>query len=91
MLAASPENPELVDLIKAAQAQINQDHEELIAEIQRRMPGRHAATPRMMRMLNQNVMFGFVLEDLAENPITDDELNEFLLEFYRRMVDPEVE
>lgn len=88
VLAASPENPELARLIRETQTRINREHESLIDLIQSRMPGHHVASARIMRMLNQNVMFGFVLEDLTDDPISDDELDAFLLEFYQRMLDP---
>ena len=88
VLAASPENPELARLIRETQTRINREHESLIDLIRSRMPGRHVPSARIMRMLNQNVMFGFLLEDLADDPISEDELDEFLLEFYRRMYDP---
>jgi hypothetical protein len=42
-------------------------------------------------MLNQNVMFGFLLEDLTDNPISQDELDEFLLEFFERMYEPHLD
>ena len=43
----------------------------------------------MMRMLNQAVSFGFVMEDLSDEPIDEEELDAFLLEFYRRVIDPD--
>lgn len=43
----------------------------------------------MMRMLNQNVIFGFVIEDLVDDPIANEELNEFLTMFYDRMFEPD--
>jgi AcrR family transcriptional regulator len=85
VLAASPENPELQQMIKESQSRINDEHESLIEQIRTRMPGRHLPSVRMMRMLNQNVMFGFVIEDLVDDPIADQELNEFLTMFYGRM------
>lgn len=89
VLAASPENPQLAQLIRETQTRINREHEELIALIQERMPGHHVVSPRMMRMLNQAVSFGFVMEDLSDEPIDEEELDAFLLEFYRRVIDPE--
>jgi hypothetical protein len=88
VLAASPENPELAQLIRETQNRINREHESLIDLIRTRMPGRHVPSARVMRMLNQNVMFGFLLEDLTDNPISQDELDEFLLEFFERMYEP---
>ena len=91
VLAASPENPELREMIKASQARINAEHESLIELIRSRMPGRHLPTVRMMRMLNQNVIFGFVIEDLVDDPVSDEELREFLTMFYSRVYEPEVD
>ena len=87
VLAASPENPELRRMIKESQSRINREHESLIELIRTRMPGRHLPSARIMRMLNQNVIFGFVIEDLTDEPVTDEELNEFLVMFYDRMVE----
>ena len=89
VLAASPENPELRDMIKASQSRINAEHESIIELIRSRMPGRHFPSVRMMRMLNQNVIFGFVIEDLVDDPIENEELNEFLTMFYDRMFEPD--
>ena len=89
VLAASPENPELRQMIKKSQSRISRDHESLIELIRSRMPGRHLPSARMMRMLNQNVIFGFVIEDLTDEPVTDEELNEFLVMFYGRMYEPD--
>ena len=89
VLAASPENPELRQMIKESQSRINREHESLIELIRSRMPGRHLPSVRMMRMLNQNVIFGFVIEDLTDEPVTDEELNEFLVMFYGRMYEPD--
>jgi hypothetical protein len=90
-LAASPENPELAQLIRETQNRINREHESLIDLIRTRMPGRHVPSARIMRMLNQNVMFGFLLEDLTDNPVSQDELDEFLLEFFERMYEPHLD
>lgn len=51
------------------------------------MPGSHVVSPRMIPMLNQAVSFGFVIEDLSDEPIGEEELDAFLLEFYRRVID----
>jgi AcrR family transcriptional regulator len=91
VLAASPENPELAQLIRETQNRINREHESLIDLIRTRMPGRHVPSARVMRMLNQNVMFGFLLEDLTDNPVSQDELDEFLLEFFERMYEPHLD
>ena len=85
VLAASPENPELRRMITESQTRINREHESLIALVRSRMPGRHLPSARIMRMLNQNVIFGFVIEDLVDDPISDAELREFLVTFYGRM------
>ena len=87
VLAASPENPELRAMIKESQSRINAEHESLIELIRSRMPGRHLPSVRIMRMLNQNVIFGFVIEDLTHEPVTDEELNEFLRMFYDRVIE----
>jgi len=89
VLAASPENPELRAMIKASQSRINAEHESLIELVRSRMPGRHLPSVRMMRMLNQNVIFGFVIEDLVDDPVSDEELREFLTMFYSRVYEPE--
>ena len=85
VLAASPENPELREMIKASQSRINAEHESLIELVRSRMPGRHLPSVRMMRMLNQNVIFGFVIEDLVDDPVSDEELRDFLTMFYTRV------
>ena len=36
-------------------------------------------------MLNQNVIFGFVIEDLTDDPVSDEELRDFLTMFYTRV------
>lgn len=89
VLAASPENPELRRMINESQTRINREHESLIALVRSRMPGRHLPSARIMRMLNQNVIFGFVIEDLVDDPISDAELREFLVMFYGRMYEPD--
>ena len=89
VLAASPDNPELKAVIKEAQSRTNAEHESLIELIRSKMPGKHLPSVRMMRMLNQNVMFGFVIEDLVDDPISDEELREFLVMFYARVYEPE--
>lgn len=89
VLAASPENPELREMIKASQSRISAEHESLIELVRSRMPGRHLPSVRMMRMLNQNVIFGFVIEDLVDDPVSDEELREFLTMFYSRVYEPE--
>ena len=91
VLAASPENPELREMIKASQSRINDEHESLIELIRSRMPGRHLPSVRMMRMLNQNVIFGFVIEDLVDDSVSDEELRDFLTMFYRTMYEPEAD
>jgi len=90
VLAASPELSELADLIKDTQNRVNREHEELIDYVRSRMPGEHFPSSRMMRMLQQSIALGFVIEDLTDSPITDDELDEFLRVFYQRMYDPEL-
>ena len=90
VLAASPENPELRAMIKESQSRNNAEHESLITLIRSKMPGRHLPSVRMMRMLNQNVIFGFVIEDLVDDPISDEEFQEFLVMFYNRVYEPEV-
>jgi len=90
VLAASPELSELADLIKDTQNRANREHEELIDYVRSRMPGEHFPSSRMMRMLQQSIALGFVMEDLTDSPITDDELDEFLRVFYQRMYDPEI-
>ena len=87
VLAASPENPELRAMIKESQSRINAEHESLIELVRSRMPGRHLPSVRMMRMLNQNVIFGFVIEDLTDDPVSDEELVEFLTMFYDRVIE----
>lgn len=88
VLAASPESPELRAMIRDSQARINEEHELLIELIRSKMPGAHLPSVRIMRMLNQNVIFGFVIEDMVDNPISDEELREFLILFYRRVYEP---
>jgi AcrR family transcriptional regulator len=85
VLAASPENPELRAMIKESQSRINAEHESLIELVRSKMPGRHLPSVRMMRMLNQNVIFGFVIEDLTDDPVSDEELRDFLTMFYTRV------
>ena len=89
VLAASPENPELRAMIKESQSRINAEHESLIELVRSKMPGRHLPSVRMMRMLNQNVIFGFVIEDLTDDPVSDEELVEFLTMFYDKIYEPD--
>jgi AcrR family transcriptional regulator len=89
VLAASPENPELRAMIKESQSRINAEHESLIKLVRSKMPGRHLPSVRMMRMLNQNVIFGFVIEDLTDDPVSDEELVEFLTMFYDKIYEPD--
>ena len=91
VLAASPENPELRAMIKASQSRINAEHESLIELVRSKMPGRHLPSVRMMRMLNQNVIFGFVIEDLTDDPVSDEELVEFLTMFYDKIYEPDAD
>jgi AcrR family transcriptional regulator len=91
VLAASPENPELRAMIKESQLRNNAEHESLITLIRSKMPGKHLPSVRMMRMLNQTVMFGFVIEDLVDDPISDGEFREFLVMFYNRSFEPDGE
>jgi len=77
-------------MIKESQSRNNAEHESLITLIRSKMPGRHLPSVRMMRMLNQNVIFGFVIEDLVDDPISDEEFQEFLVMFYNRVYEPEV-
>lgn len=84
VLAASPENAELKEMIRKSQSRANAEHELLIEAIRAKMPGTHLTSVRMMRMLNNSVIFGFVEEDFANNPISDDEFREFLVMFYSR-------
>jgi AcrR family transcriptional regulator len=91
VLAASPENPELRAMIKESQSRINAEHESLIELVRSKMPGRHLPSVRMMRMLNQNVIFGFVIEDLTDDPVSDEELVEFLTMFYDKLYEPDAD
>jgi len=91
VLAASPENPELRAMIKESQSRINAEHESLIELVRSKMPGRHLPSVRMMRMLNQNVIFGFVIEDLTDDPVSDEELVEFLTMFYDKIYEPDAD
>ena len=88
VLAASPELSELAHLIKDTQSRLNREHEELIDYVRSRMPGQHFPSSRVMRMLQQSIGFGFVMEDLTDSPISDQELDDFLRVFYQRMYDP---
>lgn len=91
VLAASPENPQLRAMIRKSQSRANDDHESLIELIRSRMPGVHLTSLRMMRMLNNSVIFGFVEEDLVDDPISDQEFFDFLVMFYRRTIDSRVD
>ena len=90
VLAASAELPELAQLIRQTQTRLNRDFEELIALVQGRMPGHHAVSPRMLRMLNESISFGFVLQDLSDDPVSDEEFTEFLREFFQRFYEPDL-
>lgn len=90
VLAASPELPDLAPMIRKAQSKLNREHESLIDYIRSRMPGRHFPSARVMRMLNQGIAFGFVLDELSDDPITDEEFSDFLREFFTRAYEPEV-
>lgn len=87
VLAASPENPELRALIRESQNRINAEHESLIELVRSQLPGRHLPSARLLRLLHQNVLFGFVIEDLTDDPVSNEELYEFLVVFYERMYD----
>ena len=91
VLAASPENPALSAMIKASQSRSNAEHESLIELIRLKMPGTHLTSPRMMRMLNNSVIFGFVEEDLVDDPISNEEFRDFLTMFYHRTLEPLVD
>jgi hypothetical protein len=45
----------------------------------------------MMRMLNNSVIFGFVEEDLVDDPITNEEFRDFLIMFYNRTLDSRID
>lgn len=90
VLAASAELPALSAMIRQTQTRLNREFEELIALIQDRMPGRHAVSPRMLRMLNESLSFGFVLQDMSDDLISDAEFKEFLREFFRRFYEPDL-
>jgi hypothetical protein len=45
----------------------------------------------MMRLLNNSVIFGFVEEDLVDDPISDQEFHDFLVMFYSRTIDSRVD
>ena len=90
VLAASPELPELVPMIRKTQSRLNREHESLVDYIRTRMPGRHFPSARIMRMLNQGIAFGLVLDELSDDPITDQEFGEFLHEFFTRAYEPGV-
>lgn len=91
VLAASPENPELRAMIRKSQSRANDEHESLIELIRSKMPGVHLTSLRMMRMLNNSVIFGFVEEDLVDDPISDQEFHDFLVMFYSRTIDSRVD
>ena len=91
VLAASPENLELKAMIRKSQSRANHDHETLIELIRSKMPGVHLTSLRMMRMLNNSVIFGFVEEDLVDDPISDQEFHDFLVMFYSRTVDSRID
>ena len=91
VLAASPENPALSAMIKASQSRSNDEHEALIELIRSKMPGTHLTSLRMMRMLNNSVIFGFVEEDLVDDPITNEEFRDFLIMFYNRTLDSRID
>lgn len=89
VLAVANEIPELGNLIRLTQTRINREHEALIELVRSKMPGLHVPSARVMRMLNQNVMFGYVLEDMVDDPIAEEELRSFLVQFFQRMYEPE--
>jgi AcrR family transcriptional regulator len=88
VLAASPEIPELAALIRESQARVAREHESVIELARARMPGRHAVPARVMRMLHESVLFGFVLEDMQEEPVSGEELRAFFVDLYTRMYEP---
>lgn len=91
VLAASPENPELRAMIKASQSRSNAEHESLIETIRLKMKGNHLTSLRMMRMLNNSVIFGFVEEDLVDDPISNEEFRDFLIMFYNQTIESQVD
>ena len=91
VLAASPENQELSAMIRESQSRANAEHESLIELIRLKMPGIHLTSVRMMRMLNNSVIFGFVEEDLVDHPISDEEFLDFLTMFYARTIDAPID
>ena len=91
VLAASPENQELSAMIRESQSRANAEHESLIELIRLKMPGIHLTSVRMMRMLNNSVIFGFVEEDLVDHPISDEEFLDFLTMFYARTIDSPID
>lgn len=91
VLAASPENPELRAMIKASQSRSNAEHESLIETIRLKMKGNHLTSLRMMRMLNNSVIFGFVEEDLVDDPISNEEFRDFLIMFYTQTIESQVD
>jgi AcrR family transcriptional regulator len=91
VLAASPENQELSAMIRESQSRANAEHESLIQLIRLKMPGIHLTSVRMMRMLNNSVIFGFVEEDLVDHPISDEEFLDFLTMFYARTIDAPID
>ena len=91
VLAASPENPELRAMIKASQSRSNAEHKSLIETIRLKMKGNHLTSLRMMRMLNNSVIFGFVEEDLVDDPISNEEFRDFLIMFYNQTIESQVD
>lgn len=88
VLAASPANPDLAALIRESQARVAQEHESVIELARARMPGRHSVSARVMRMLHESLLFGFVLEDMRDEPVSGEELRAFLVDLYTRMYEP---
>lgn len=89
VLAASPELPELARMIRESQSRLSREHESLIEYIQSRMPGTHLVSPRMMRILNETISFGFILQDMSDDPLTDEEFRQFFHEFLKRSYEPD--
>ena len=90
VLAASAELPALAEMIRQSQSRLNRDFEEWITSIQDRMPGRHGVSPRLLRLLNESMSFGFILHDMSDDPVSDEEFKNFLREFFRRFYEPDL-
>ena len=89
VLAASTELPELAQMIRESQARLSREHESLIEYIQSRMPGKHLFSARMLRIVNETFSFGFILQDVSDDPLTDEEFRQFFHEFLKRSYEPD--